>query len=244
MTHTHHFTIGIQKPKICADSWFLDSNGKMVKWDFLWSARVGEETARRLLSPTLAYSCPTLLHHKHTALQHICHLHRNAPSCESFALPYVIPLVYHACQHSAHYCTTRHHATPYFSACPYQHPAYSLSRHVPHLAHKGPLLPPRASPQSCRCCIAPPSAAVCTGSDTFMFIHIYNWFWYMYVYTYIYIYIYIYIYTYMWACIYIRTYIHHTYTYTLTYIRIYIHTYIHSCSSYIPRYIHIYILYT
>ena len=40
----------------------------------MW-ARVGEVTARLLLSPTLAYSCPTLLHHKHTALQHVCQLH-------------------------------------------------------------------------------------------------------------------------------------------------------------------------
>jgi len=39
----------------------------------MW-ARVGEVTARLLLSPTLAYSCPTLLHHKHTALQHVCQL--------------------------------------------------------------------------------------------------------------------------------------------------------------------------
>jgi hypothetical protein len=30
----HHFTIGFQKPGICADSWFLESNGKMVQWDF------------------------------------------------------------------------------------------------------------------------------------------------------------------------------------------------------------------
>ncbi len=123
----------------------------------MW-ARLGEETARRLLSPTLAYSCPTLLHHRHSALQHVCHLHRTAPS--SFALPYVISLVYHACQLSTHYCTTRHHATPYFSACPYQHPAYFLSRHSPHLAHKGPLLPPRASPRFCRGRILPQSAAL------------------------------------------------------------------------------------
>jgi hypothetical protein len=27
----HHFTIGFQKPGICADSWFLESNGKMVQ---------------------------------------------------------------------------------------------------------------------------------------------------------------------------------------------------------------------
>ena len=30
----HLFTIGFQKPGICADSWFLESNGKMVQWDF------------------------------------------------------------------------------------------------------------------------------------------------------------------------------------------------------------------
>jgi hypothetical protein len=33
----HHFTFGFQKPGICADSWFLESNGKMVQWDFLCS---------------------------------------------------------------------------------------------------------------------------------------------------------------------------------------------------------------
>jgi hypothetical protein len=30
----HHFTIGFQKPGICADSWFLESNGKMVQLGF------------------------------------------------------------------------------------------------------------------------------------------------------------------------------------------------------------------
>ncbi len=30
----HLFTIGFQKPGICADSWFLESNGKKVQWDF------------------------------------------------------------------------------------------------------------------------------------------------------------------------------------------------------------------
>ncbi len=30
----HHFTIGFQKQGICADSLFLESNGKMVQWDF------------------------------------------------------------------------------------------------------------------------------------------------------------------------------------------------------------------
>jgi hypothetical protein len=30
----HHFTIGFQKPGICADSWFLESNGKMVQSGF------------------------------------------------------------------------------------------------------------------------------------------------------------------------------------------------------------------
>jgi hypothetical protein len=30
----HHFTIGFQKPKICADFWFLESNGKMVQLEF------------------------------------------------------------------------------------------------------------------------------------------------------------------------------------------------------------------
>ena len=34
----HLFTIGLligfQKPRICADSWFLKSNGKKVQWDF------------------------------------------------------------------------------------------------------------------------------------------------------------------------------------------------------------------
>ncbi len=30
----HHFTIGFQKPGICADSWFLESNGKMVHLGF------------------------------------------------------------------------------------------------------------------------------------------------------------------------------------------------------------------
>jgi hypothetical protein len=30
----HHFTIGFQKPGICADSWFLESNGKMVYLGF------------------------------------------------------------------------------------------------------------------------------------------------------------------------------------------------------------------
>ncbi len=30
----HLFTIGFQKPGICADCWFLESNGKMVQWDF------------------------------------------------------------------------------------------------------------------------------------------------------------------------------------------------------------------
>jgi hypothetical protein len=27
----HHFTIGFQKPGICADSWSLESNGNMVQ---------------------------------------------------------------------------------------------------------------------------------------------------------------------------------------------------------------------
>ncbi len=30
----HHFTIGFQKPGICADSWFLESNGKVVQLGF------------------------------------------------------------------------------------------------------------------------------------------------------------------------------------------------------------------
>ncbi len=30
----HHFTIGFQKQGICADFLFLESNGKMVQWDF------------------------------------------------------------------------------------------------------------------------------------------------------------------------------------------------------------------
>ncbi len=30
----HHFTIGFQKPEICADFWFLESNGKMVQLEF------------------------------------------------------------------------------------------------------------------------------------------------------------------------------------------------------------------
>ncbi len=30
----HHFTIGFQKPGICADAWFLESNGKMVQLGF------------------------------------------------------------------------------------------------------------------------------------------------------------------------------------------------------------------
>ncbi len=30
----HLFTIGFQQPGICADSWFLESNGKKVPWDF------------------------------------------------------------------------------------------------------------------------------------------------------------------------------------------------------------------
>jgi hypothetical protein len=30
----HHFTIGFQKPGICADFWFLESNGKMVQLGF------------------------------------------------------------------------------------------------------------------------------------------------------------------------------------------------------------------
>jgi hypothetical protein len=30
----HHFTIGFQKPGICADSWFLESNGEMVQLEF------------------------------------------------------------------------------------------------------------------------------------------------------------------------------------------------------------------
>jgi hypothetical protein len=30
----HHFTIGFQKLGICADSWFLESNGKMVQLGF------------------------------------------------------------------------------------------------------------------------------------------------------------------------------------------------------------------
>jgi hypothetical protein len=30
----HHFTIGFQKPGICTDSWFLESNGKMVQLGF------------------------------------------------------------------------------------------------------------------------------------------------------------------------------------------------------------------
>ncbi len=30
----HHFTIGFQKPGICSDSWFLESNGKMVQLGF------------------------------------------------------------------------------------------------------------------------------------------------------------------------------------------------------------------
>jgi hypothetical protein len=33
-SHLHHFTIGFQKPGICSDSWFLESNGKMVKLGF------------------------------------------------------------------------------------------------------------------------------------------------------------------------------------------------------------------
>jgi hypothetical protein len=30
----HHFTIAFQKPGICADSWFLECNGKMVQLGF------------------------------------------------------------------------------------------------------------------------------------------------------------------------------------------------------------------
>jgi hypothetical protein len=30
----HHFTVGFQKPEICADSWFLESNSKMVQLGF------------------------------------------------------------------------------------------------------------------------------------------------------------------------------------------------------------------
>jgi hypothetical protein len=30
----HLFTIGFHKPEICSDSWFLESNGKKVQWDF------------------------------------------------------------------------------------------------------------------------------------------------------------------------------------------------------------------
>jgi hypothetical protein len=30
----HHFTIAFQKPGICADSWFLESSGKMVQLGF------------------------------------------------------------------------------------------------------------------------------------------------------------------------------------------------------------------
>jgi hypothetical protein len=30
----HLLTIGFQKPGICADSWFLESNGKKVQWDY------------------------------------------------------------------------------------------------------------------------------------------------------------------------------------------------------------------
>jgi hypothetical protein len=34
----YHFTIGFQKPGICTDSWFLESNGKMVQLGFCLSA--------------------------------------------------------------------------------------------------------------------------------------------------------------------------------------------------------------
>ncbi len=33
-SQVHHFSIGFQKPGICADSWFLESNGKMVHLGF------------------------------------------------------------------------------------------------------------------------------------------------------------------------------------------------------------------
>ncbi len=131
----------------------------------MW-ARVGEVTARLLLSPTHALLyCTT----------HILHCSTSVNFASSFALLYVIiSLLYHACQHSTHYCTTRHHATPYFSACPYQHPASSLSRHSPHLAHKGPLLPPPASPRSYRGLLLPPSAALSSCPDIYMNVFIYK----------------------------------------------------------------------
>jgi hypothetical protein len=47
-----------------------------------------------------------------------------------------------------------------------------LSKHSPYLDHKGPHLPPPASPRSCRGLLLPPTAALSSSPDIYMNIFI------------------------------------------------------------------------
>ncbi len=125
-----------------------------------------------------------------------------------------------ACQHTTHYCTTRHHATPYVSACPYW--ASSL------VSFK--TLTSSCAQRSAFACTSvstilplPSIAAKCSGvrcshGRVYVFIYMYIYI-YICIYTYMYIYIYICIYTYMYIYIYICMYIYmYVYTYTLSFL--------------------------
>jgi hypothetical protein len=59
----HHFTIGFQKPGVCADSWFLESNDKMVQLGFSLIT-----ISLRSLSLSLSHTKRVSLSLSHTAV--------------------------------------------------------------------------------------------------------------------------------------------------------------------------------